>query len=720
VRDPLSKWLRPGPPVAAESVAAALARALLPAVAVDKPPCWLRGDQGLSFGRALAAVRRYGGAVLADGVGTGKTFIALAVAAALEPGRAIHVLAPAALLPQWRDAARRVGLEIVPHSHETLSRGRMPPPRPGPAVIDESHRFRTAATLRYQTLAPWCVGRRALLLSATPVVNRLEDLGRQLLLLVRDDALGWAGVASLRAMEDGAPAAALATLVITGEDRSGSLPGSQERELLPREPAGSPFVSLQRSLLELSLSPDCSIRALLLGVLLAALASSPLALAEALGRYRSLLQHARDARAAGRSLSRQAIRRMVGGDGDQLVMWPLVAEEVESPQLALEDLAAVEALEAVARRWGKGPDAKLSVLRSVLGEDRCSLVFTAATATVQYIRRQLGPGVAWCTGQASGLDAMPVPRDEVLDWFRRATPAGSYGTTRPRLLVATDVAAEGLDLALVQRVIHYDLPWTAVRLEQRSGRALRLGSRHASIEVIRLLPPPGLEARLRQQAILRDKAGLPLRLGLGGALDAPWRIRARVAAQWQGVSTAQGVGASCGPRNAVVTGFRICTSDGTHEVVRASTEKGWTDDAAVIADLLDSAHGVTLMRRPASGWAGPVSRGLTAAVRRSLRSINGARLPAGALPARRTLRRLLALARDAARTRDLERLMLLQRGLAVLRRGQTAGEARLAESWLTLSARELLGSLARLPAEPAAPEIERVELIGVLVVERRS
>ncbi len=46
-------------------------------------------------------------------------------------------------------------------------------------------------------MAPWLVGRRALLLSATPVVNRLDDLGAQLRLAVRDDALAASGIGSL-------------------------------------------------------------------------------------------------------------------------------------------------------------------------------------------------------------------------------------------------------------------------------------------------------------------------------------------------------------------------------------------------------------------------------------------------------------------------------------------------------------------------------------------
>ena len=64
-------------------------------------------------------------------------------------------------------------------------------------IIDESHHFRNPLTRRYSTVAPWLVGRRALLLTATPVVNRLDDLAAQLRLAIRDDALAASGIGSL-------------------------------------------------------------------------------------------------------------------------------------------------------------------------------------------------------------------------------------------------------------------------------------------------------------------------------------------------------------------------------------------------------------------------------------------------------------------------------------------------------------------------------------------
>jgi hypothetical protein len=65
-------------------------------------------------------------------------------------------------------------------------------------------------------------------------------------------------------------------------------------------------------------------------------------------------------------------------------------------------------------------------------------------------------------------------------------------------------------------------------------------------------------------------------------------------------------------------------------------------------------------------------------------------------------------------------LTAAERGLALLRRGQTAGEARLTVTWEGLPEPALLATLARLPPVegPAAPV--SVEVIGVLLVEGRA
>ena len=93
----------------AAQVARAMARRLAPDEDSDPPPGWLRPEQVRSFRRALHALRRYGGALLADPVGSGKTYVALAVAAALDPGRPTACLVPATLVEQWRATAAGLG-----------------------------------------------------------------------------------------------------------------------------------------------------------------------------------------------------------------------------------------------------------------------------------------------------------------------------------------------------------------------------------------------------------------------------------------------------------------------------------------------------------------------------------------------------------------------------------------------------------------------------------
>jgi hypothetical protein len=96
----------------------------------------------------------------------------------------------------WRRTAQALGATIVVLTHARASRGSLPA-SDGMVIIDESHHFRNPLTRRYAAVAPWLLGRRALLLSATPVVNRLDDLAAQLRLAVRDDALAASGIGSL-------------------------------------------------------------------------------------------------------------------------------------------------------------------------------------------------------------------------------------------------------------------------------------------------------------------------------------------------------------------------------------------------------------------------------------------------------------------------------------------------------------------------------------------
>ena len=69
-------------------------------------------------------------------------------------------------------------------------------------------------------------------------------------------------------------------------------------------------------------------------------------------------------------------------------------------------------------------------------------------------------------------DLRQSKRDRVMNAFRKGVK---------RILVATDVAARGLDIPLIQHVINYDLPQVPEDYVHRIGRTARAGSEGSAI-----------------------------------------------------------------------------------------------------------------------------------------------------------------------------------------------------------------------------------------------
>lgn len=697
---------------------AAIARSIAPPLADDDAPTFLRPSQAVAFRRALAAVRLHGGALIAEPVGTGKTWIALAVACAFDAPAA--VIAPATLGDQWLRAAARAGVRIAMQTHDQWSRAPRTLPE-GLVILDESHRLRNPGTKRHGHLAPALVGRRALLLTATPAVNRLEDVAHQLLLAVRDDVLACDGVSSvLTALAGGRAPVALAHLIIAGTTHP-PRPAVLERRLPPRRSEGRRLTPALRGIDGLALSPSPPVRALLRGVLLSALASSPAALDGALASYRHLLLQAADAIRAGRDPVRRALRRITGANPAQTVLWELLGQDPGMADLALTDLDLLPALITEVRRLKDTHDPKAERLQALLADGRRTVVFVEARATVRYLRARLGPPtrIAWCTGTGAGIGLHPLSRRQVLGWFRPGVddPTG----LGPTVLVTTDVAAEGLDLQGAERIVHYDLPWTAVRLEQRKGRAVRAGSRHAAVEVVALTPPPALERRLRRLAILLGKAPLPHRLGLGTDPDRAWRWCAATAARFAQSRAVPGTAAVCAPCAGALAAVEFLS--GSRVVARLVAGRaeghGWNASPEGVEPLLAAAA----VGAPAAvdwGEAERQMRSLGGVVRRRVIAMAGnLRRPERSAPdVRAALGRLRGLAALALQRRDRIQLALAERGFAFLRRGHTAGEQRLVAELARAPVPDLPQLLARLPDTPIDTPLIVPRLVGLVLIVR--
>lgn len=706
VGQPIRTALRPGAAAPAAHVVRALAAGIALPGATDPAPEWLHPTQRRAYSRTLAALRRHRGALLAEPTGSGKTFIALAVAGRWQRGP-IACIVPAGLAPQWRAAAHQVGLPLVVATHQQVSRGRLPVGTKGLVLVDESHHFRHPQILRYGHLADFLVGRPALLISATPIVNRVDDLAHQLRLVVRDDALALDGLASLTGSLASAPEALGALVILTDAARD-RIP------LRTVETTRTPIARTGRVLLagidKLGLSTDQGAARLIRGVLWRALASSPAALAAGLRRYQLLLAHAVDARAAGRNLSRQILRQWVGQAGDQLVLWELLPDLITASDLALEDDLRLTELIRGAETAASEGDPRLEQLAALLRDGKRTLVFTTARDTVAWLRRRLPDPVGWCTGEAAGLGPMRISRSALFTAF--ATEAG------PRVLVASDVAAEGLDLQSAERVVHYDLPWTETRLRQREGRAARLGSRHAVVSVVRFEPPAELERRLRQSDAIARSARAAASAGIG--VEDVWQWRDVLARRFAGSPSIEGVAAVCSRHSGALAGV---TFEGDRGQTAIAPVLLWLDrdggprsDPGWLAARLDEAAHGRDRRWEQAELAGALDS-LAAPVARRLRRAHQARWEAspGGATARIVVRRLTADARAAARDRNAARLRHLERALGIVCGGLTAGEARLLDRCVQASDDHLLATIAALVPRDPLPAAIPARLIGVVL-----
>lgn len=172
-----------------------------PPTAVD-----LASFQRDGFNRALRILERHHGVIYADGVGTGKTEIGLALVEEYTLRRGLHalVVAPAQLVDHWKRRLSQARLpaqvlsfhqlaadeqlaasdtsNIRRHLHSDKDAYRL-------VVVDEGHALRTAGTTWYRAVSRLLGGvqKDLALLTATPINNGLWDLYHLVMAFARHD-----------------------------------------------------------------------------------------------------------------------------------------------------------------------------------------------------------------------------------------------------------------------------------------------------------------------------------------------------------------------------------------------------------------------------------------------------------------------------------------------------------------------------------------------------
>ena len=185
-------------------------------------------------------------------------------------------------------------------------------------------------------------------------------------------------------------------------------------------------------------------------------------------------------------------------DVSEVIDEKLTAEELQDLRLELEELREYAKLASNIRDNAKGT-ALLKVLETAfnklqeIGAANKAVVFTESTRTQRYLAELLsrsGFEGKICLINGSNTDAKS--KEIYANWIKRHAGSDKISGSKTAdmkaaiveffrdnatILIATESAAEGVNLQFCSLVVNYDLPWNPQRVEQRIGRCHRYGQK---------------------------------------------------------------------------------------------------------------------------------------------------------------------------------------------------------------------------------------------------
>lgn len=199
------------------------------------------------------------------------------------------------------------------------------------------------------------------------------------------------------------------------------------------------------------------------------------------------------------------------GDNKGLFPWTLAKAYLSSPPALVESVRnrirtlgdaltdaqqreydALNRLLTLARASADAPSAKLAEVVKYLKSigvsktsDMRAVVFSERVPTLVWLQEQLQNQLRLKPEQVAVLHGglSDVEQQELVESFK-------LSSSPIRILVTGDIASEGVNLhAQCHELIHFDIPWSLIRIEQRNGRIDRYGQRHAPQITTLLLRP---------------------------------------------------------------------------------------------------------------------------------------------------------------------------------------------------------------------------------------
>lgn len=189
------------------------------------------------------------------------------------------------------------------------------------------------------------------------------------------------------------------------------------------------------------------------------------------------------------------------GPGADTVVDPTLRQRIKEEVAELRGFATLArsiTINQKAAKLGEALDQGFARLNEI-GAPQKAIIFTDSTKTQEYIAQHLrdigrGDGLLLFNGSNNSPETTAIYQN----WLKAnkdgdlitGIPAADrrkalvdYFRNEGAIMIATEAAAEGINLQFCSMVINYDLPWNPQRVEQRIGRAHRFGQKHNVVVV---------------------------------------------------------------------------------------------------------------------------------------------------------------------------------------------------------------------------------------------
>jgi len=525
----------------------------------------------------------YKGVFIADVVGLGKTYISALLAQQLSGG--ILIICPPVLKEYWKDTFYEFRVPCIVESIGKLDHIlRRNTDKFSYIIIDEAHRFRNEYTQSFEKLHKICFGKKIILVSATPLNNKFDDIFSQLKLFQVPKNSTIPGVPNLdkffarlnnRLKDYKKTDPEYFTVATEGADEIREkvlkyvtvrrtrneirehydedikkqnlfFPEMHDPQRIIYEfddqidrifnktieflkafryARYTPLLYKKKELSEFEKQSQRNVGGFMKGILVKRLESSFYAFRKSLRRFIDSYEKFIEMFEGGTVLISKKVNvyDLLEEDNEEKIQRLIEEEKVDryeadefKPVISDDLHSDLEILKQILRLWKNvDVDPKLDAFVSQLKTNKAlkskkAIIFTESKETGDYLFGKLqasfGGKVAFYSSSGGeffdGRMPLSTARDVIKESF---DPMHAVQKNDLRLLISTDVLAEGVNLHRSNIVINYDLPWNPTRVLQRVGRVNRIGTKHKHIFIYNFFPTAQSDKHINLENNIKTK-----------------------------------------------------------------------------------------------------------------------------------------------------------------------------------------------------------------------